>query len=189
MFGPPALVPKDFKIPMLVRTESFLLRPLIFDRFPLDYESYMSSVEHLQNTFDLDGDQIELGGEVWPAGSDLEFAVIDAAWCHMEWKIFRSSFTYSVLDLDESRQLGCGYIFPCNKVGYDVLCQTWVRADEFERGFDPQFYEWFRSWVEQVWPFASRTVGWPGRDIPWEAWNLLPDDERVRIGLNLPVEG
>ena len=68
MFGPPALVPRDFEIPMRVETESFVLRPLTFDHFPLDYESYMSSVEHLQNTFDLDGDQLSVGGEIGQPG-------------------------------------------------------------------------------------------------------------------------
>src|SRR5262245_11635472 len=113
--GPAALVPESFQIPLMVETDRFVLRPLTFDRFHLDYESYMASVEHLQNTFDLDGDPMMLGGERWPANSDLEFGVIDAAWCHMEWKIFRSSFTYTALTKAEDKQLGCGYIFRSRK--------------------------------------------------------------------------
>jgi hypothetical protein len=175
MFGPRPLVPREFEVPRRVETDRFVLTPLTVDRFHLDYESYMSSVEHLQATFDLDGDQLMTGEQLWPAGSDLEFALIDAAWCHMEWKYFRSSFSYSVLDLAETRQLGCGYVFPCHKVGFDALCETWVRKDEFDRGFDDEFYEWFRSWVEQVWPFSPDRTGWPGRATPWEEWNALPE--------------
>lgn len=176
MFGPRPLVPKAFEIPLRVVTEDFVLRPLEVGRFHLDYESYMASVEHLQRTFDLDDDPIELTGEErWPAGSDLEFGLFDAGWSHMEWKIFRSSFTYTILNLEETRQLGAGYIFPSHKDGSDILCQTWVRADEYERGLDDTFYAWFRAWVEEVWPFDGLTIVWPGREISWEDWNATPD--------------
>ena len=179
MFGPRPLVPKSFEIPLHVESDQFVIRPLTVGRYHLDYESYMTSVEHLQNTFDLDGDPIELAGERWPAGSDLEFAIYDAGWCHMEWKIFRSSFTYSAYDKAETRQLGCGYIYPCHKVGYDILCETWVRADEFEKGFDDVFYRWFRAWVEDVWPFEGKVIAWPGRDVDWDSWNAIADKPSV----------
>jgi len=175
MIGRRPMVPESFEVPEFVETESFILRPLTWDGFPLDYEAYMSSVEHLQRTFDLDDEPLTLSGERWPANSDMEFAVLDAAWCHMEWKIFRSSFTYCARNKAETRQLGCGYIFPSLKQGFDVECQTWVRVDEFERGMDPEFYEWFRAWVEDVWPFEGQTVGWPGREISWAEWNATPE--------------
>jgi len=87
----------------------------------------------------------------------------------------RSTFTYHALDLAERRQLGCGCIFPSHKQGFDVLCQTWVQADEFDRGFDPQFYEWFRDWVHRVWPFDQSSIGWPGRAISWDERNDILD--------------
>ena len=177
MLGPPPLVPSTFEIPLKVETDDFILRPLTVDRFHLDFESYMSSIEHLQKTFDLEGEQIVLDGEIWPANSDVEFAVIDAAWCHMEWKIFRSSFTYTALNKAETKQLGCGYIFPSYKEGYDLRCETWVRADEYENGFGQPFYEWFRAWVEAEWPFSDKVIGWPGQEIPWETWNSIPNEE------------
>lgn len=160
---------------MRIETDHFVLCPLRFDAFHLDYESYMSSVEHLQNTFDLDAAPLTLDGAKWPANSDLEFAVIDAAWCHMEWKIFRSSFTYSALTKAEDKQLGCGYIFPCNKEGFEILCQTWVRESELASGFDNAFYEWFRDWVEAAWPFKAEVIAWPGREIAWSDWSSLPE--------------
>ncbi len=179
MFGPRPLVSETFEIPLRVETNEFVLCPLTIERFHLDYESYMSSVEHLQRTFDLEPKRMVLNGDtdVWPANSDLEFAVLDAAWCHFEWKIWRSSFTYTALSKNETIQLGCGYIFPSHKMGYDVLCQTWVRADQLERGFDTEFYEWFRSWVEDEWPFDGKSIAWPGRELPWEEWNAIADKE------------
>lgn len=185
MLGPTPLVPQSFEIPLRVETELFTLRPLTLDRFYLDYECYMSSIEHLQRTFDLDGDPIVQDGAVWPANSDLEFAVIDAAWCHMEWKFFRSSFTYTALDKRERRQLGCGYIFPCHKEGYDILCETWIRSDQLDTHFGQVFPTWFRDWVNTAWPFADRVVGWPGVEITWEAWNEIPN----KVGAGALADG
>lgn len=189
MFGPLPIVPWSFDLPERVETDSFVLRLLTLDHFHLDFEAYMSSVEHLQRTFNLDGVpfgvdaegkpvQLEVDYERWPANSDVEFGLIGAAWCHFEWKYFRSSFTYGIAEPDERRHLGCAYVFPCYKEGYDVLCQSWVRADAYERGFDDEFHAWFKPWVEETWPFDPDRIGWPGRTIPWEQWNALPDQPR-----------
>jgi hypothetical protein len=176
MIGSPPLVPRSFEIPLRVETDRFVLVPLSAKLFPLDFDAYMTSVEHLQQTFDVDVDPLHLGGEHWPAGSDIEFALVDAAWCQFEWQHLRSSFTYVPLSPDESRSLGAGYIMPCKKPGFDIECQTWVRADEAARGFDEEFYEWFRGWVDEAWPFAGLQIGCPGREIPWDEWNAVPDD-------------
>ena len=183
MLGPAPLVSRDFEVPLRVETDRFVLVPLGWKQFGLDYESYMSSVKHLQATFDLDGDSLEIAGERWPANSDLEFAFVDAAWCQFEWQHLRSSFTYAALTSAEDKELGCGYIMRSKKQGFAVECQTWVRADEVATVFDAEFHRWFRGWVEQTWPFPADQIGWPGREIPWDEWNHLPD-----ITALLPVD-
>ncbi|WP_344748976.1 GNAT family N-acetyltransferase [Streptosporangium vulgare] len=30
-----------------------------------------------------------------------------------------------------------------------------------------------RAWLDEAWPYSS--VRWPGRDVSWEEWALLPD--------------
>lgn len=174
MIGPLPIVPRGFKVPRRVQTKDFILLPLAWDKFPYDFDAYMSSVEHLQRTFDLDGSSLEIDGKRWPANSTIEFAAVDAAWCQFEWEHLRSSFTYCIFDLQERQQLGCGYIFRSFKVGYHIECQTWVRAERLASGFDRQFYEWFRNWMDEAWPFSSLTIGWPGREISWEEWNKIP---------------
>lgn len=174
MLGPAPLVSREFDVPMRVETERFVLMPLASKHFLLDYEAYMTSVEHLQSTFDLDGDSLVIDGQRWPAGSDIEFAFVDASWCQFEWQHLRSSFTYAAFTLAEDKELGCGYIMRSKKEPYAIECQTWVRADELINGFDEEFYGWFRSWVEQIWPFPADQIGWPGREISWDEWNRLP---------------
>jgi hypothetical protein len=181
MFGPLPIVPWDFELPERVVTQDFVLRPLSLDLFHLDFEAYNASREHLQQTFNLDGvpfgpaENRDAGAERWPAGTDVEFGLIGAAWCHYEWKYLRSSFTYSILDAEERRELGNAYVYPCHKADYDICCQSWVRTDLLASGFDDSFHDWFRHWVDDVWPFEELRVGWPGRTVTWEDWNALPN--------------
>ena len=177
MLGPVPLVPNWFEIPNRVDTDQFVLVPLTWNRFHLDFEGYMSSISHLQDTFDQETtNPFIVKGERWPANTDLELAFIDASWQQFESEVIRSSFTYCALDRTQSRQIGCGYIFHCEKPGYEVECQTWVRTDTLADGFDVTFYNWFRSWVEVAWPFSEMKIAWPGRDIPWDEWNDLPNE-------------
>src|ERR1700712_6032342 len=46
-----SLVPEDFKVPILVEAPGFKLVPLGPDLVKVDFDAYMSSVEHLQKTF------------------------------------------------------------------------------------------------------------------------------------------
>jgi hypothetical protein len=177
MPGPLPIVPSSFEVPVRVETRSFVLVPLTARGFVADYECYMSSVEHLQRTLIV---EVERDGPRWPEGTTLERALIDAAFCQMSFDTFRSGFTYCAMELDERRQLGCGYIFPSHASAFQVECHTWVRADELEQGFDERFYDWFRGWVEDVWPFPREQIAWPGREIPVEQWLALPGPARDR---------
>jgi hypothetical protein len=174
VIGPEPIVPRDFPIPQMVEHKDFILVPLTWKRALLDFEAYMSSVEHLQSTFDQDGDELRINGERWPANSDMEFAFVDAAWCQFEHEHLRSSFTYTALDHAQQKQLAVGYIFRSKRTGFLIECQTWVRADMLPSGFDALFYKWFRNWVEREWPYEPHSIGWPGRDISWPEWNALP---------------
>jgi hypothetical protein len=166
------LVPSDFEVPTRVETEQFVVVPLIMDDFAIDFESYSTSVEHLQTNFMVDLGHSE---PKWPAGTTIRWALVDAAHCEMTFSL-RSEFTYVVRDLSENRQLGAVYLWPTTRKGYEVEARLWVRKEEFDRGFDPVLYEWFRGWVDEVWPFSR--VAWPGREIPWDEWLDLPLKER-----------
>ena len=47
-----SLVPEDFNIPNNITTDKFKLHLLSNDDAILNYEAYMSSIEHLQGVFD-----------------------------------------------------------------------------------------------------------------------------------------
>jgi hypothetical protein len=173
MMGHPKLVPDDFVVPERVVAEEFVVAPLTWRGFPLDFECYMSSVEHLQATYNVDEPDLTADGLRWPEGTTLEMAFLDAAHCERE-RHNRTSFAYVVLEPGERRQLGCVYVFPCKKDGFDAECRCWVRADALPSGLDERLYAWSRAWLETAWPFAPGRTAWPGREIPWERWAQLP---------------
>jgi hypothetical protein len=158
----PAFIAADFAVPTLVEAEGFKLVPLGPDLARVDYEAYMSSIEHLQRTFTR--------STGWPReGLTMEDAMADM---ESEAARFegRESFAYAVLTPDGTRERGCVYVYP--GVGeYDAVVRLWVTRDEFDAGFDEELYAWTQGWIAADWPFSN--VAWPGRAIGWEEWDAL----------------
>ncbi|HLO97855.1 MAG TPA: hypothetical protein VK171_04595, partial [Fimbriimonas sp.] len=125
-----------------------------------DFDAVMSSVEHCKTIW---------GGK-WPEGLTLEQNLIDLGWHQKEFQI-RRSFAYTVVAPDESMVLGCVYILPTPKVGFDAEVYLWIRQSHLASGMETRLYDAVRKWVVADWPFQS--VAYPGRDISLEAWAAL----------------
>ena len=69
--------------------------------------------------------------------------------------------------------LGCVYVDPPEKAGYDAEVWLWVRASELGSGLDAEPYATAPRWVEERWPF--RRVAYPGRELPLDRYEALPD--------------
>ncbi len=148
------IVPADFQVPEKLETETFRLRMLTVNDVVKDYDAVMSSVDHLQGFF---GERSR-----WPSQDlTLEQDLIDLGWHQKEFQI-RSSFAYTVMDLDESQCLGCVYIFPSEDNEFEVDVYAWVRESELDKGTDKVLFETVKVWVESEWPFNS--VRYPGRE-------------------------
>ena len=161
MCGP--FVPGDYIVPTRLDTARFTLRPLVVSDMLKDYDAVMTSLDHLQGIFG--------SRSSWPARDlSLEQEIIDLAWHQKEFQR-RSSFTYTVVSSDESRCLGCLYIFPSAKAACDAEIYMWVRQDEYEQGLDSELYGIVRDWIRADWPFKS--AKFPGRDTSWEDWGTL----------------
>ena len=158
------LIPLDMEIPSGVETESFRIRPITIHDTIKDYDAVMTSVDHLKGClFDSPG---------WPSHDmTLTRDMIDLAWHQKEGRL-RRSFAYAVMSLDESVQLGCLYIDPPSKQGFDAEVSMWVRASEADTGLDAKLYETVRRWVDDEWPFDR--VAYPGREYTREEWDALP---------------
>ena len=157
-------VPRDFVVPERLDTAEFRLRTLTIRDVVQDYDAVTSSATHLRTIWP-DGS--------WPEGLTLEQNLIDLGWHQKEFQR-RSSFAYTVVTPDESRVVGCVYLNPTRKRGFDAEVFLWARQSELANGLEQRLYTVVKDWIAQDWPL--RAVAFPGRDIGWDAWRALADD-------------
>jgi len=157
--------PDSVTIPTGIETQNFRIRKLTINDVVKDYDAVMSSVEHLAGVFGP--------GSSWPS-ADLTFEqdLIDLGWHQKEFQI-RNSFTYTVMNPEESRCLGCVYVYPSEKQGYDAKVILWVRRSEFGKGLDEKLFSVVKRWLSEEWWFSK--VAFPGRQQSWPEWVALPD--------------
>jgi hypothetical protein len=159
-------VPKDYEIPATLETTEFRLRMLTVHDVVKDYDAVMTSLEHCRTIWP---------GGTWPEGLTLEQNLIDLGWHQKEFQT-RRSFAYTVVRLDESRALGCVYVVPSRKQGYDAEVYYWARQSELAHGLEDRLGTAVKDWIADRWPFGR--VGYPGRTTPWEAWRDIPEEPR-----------
>ena len=164
MYNEP-IVPADFDVPQLLETARMRLRPLSINHAVKDYDAVMTSEERLRNVYDP-------GGE-WPRGLTLEQNIIELGWHQTEFQL-RTSFAYTVLSPDETEVLGCMYIYPTRKQGYDVEVTMWVRQSREAEGLDLHLFEAVEAWIGDCWPFTN--PAYPGRRISFDEWRGLPSE-------------
>jgi hypothetical protein len=149
-----SFVPENFQVPEKLETDTFRLRQLTVNDVVKDYDAVMTSIDHLQGVFGK--------RSTWPSKElTLEQDLIDLGWHQKEFQQ-RTSFAYTVMNLDESQCLGCVYLFPSQNEEVDAEIYLWVRQSEFDKGLDPILFETVRNWITKVWPFKN--VLYPGRE-------------------------
>lgn len=151
-------MPDDFEVPATLEHPRFRLRMLSIHDLEKDYEAVMSSVAHLQGVWRNN----------WPEGLTLEQNLVDLGWHHKEFQR-RTSFAYTVVEPDESRVLGCVYIYPPSKRGFDAEVYYWTRQSELANGLEEELGQALQIWFESEWPFES--VAYPGKVLDWEDWD------------------
>jgi hypothetical protein len=114
---------------------------------------------------DLVKDFEAINARVAPDGRDdpwsettLEENLVDLGWHQKEFEL-RRSFAYTVVAPDESRVLGCVYLYPSDEA--DVEVRMWVRREAWDDGLDPLLEQAVREWLAERWPF--RSVDWHER--------------------------
>lgn len=156
-----SFLPDGFEVPEELKTECYLIRPITIHDVVKDYDAVMSSREHLWEMF----------GEQWgwpPEDLTLEQDLIDLGWHQKEFQL-RSSFDYAVMSLDEAQVLGCIYVDPPTKAGFEAEVYLWVRQSELANNLDAHLFQTVKEWMKEQWPFKQ--VAYPGREISWEEWD------------------
>ena len=163
--SPHPFIAKEFKVPATLETDHFRLRMLTVNDVVKDFEAVTTSLEHLH----------EVWGPGWPDGLTLEQNLIDLGWHQKEFQR-RRSFAFTVVALDESRVLGCVYIYPTRKTGYDAEVYLWARQSELAGGLETKLAEVVKSWLSNEWPFQNAIF--PGRDISFEDLDKVEEQKR-----------
>jgi hypothetical protein len=148
-----AFVPDDFIVPLRLEHPRFILRQLLITDAAKDYDAVMSSAPRLKGVLDPQS--------LWPDNLTLEQNTIDLGWHHKEFQK-RRSFAYTVMTHDERTCLGCVYIYPTTREGYDAEAFCWVRTSAFDEGLDPVLFNTLKTWLFEKWPFKK--VAFPGRE-------------------------
>jgi hypothetical protein len=117
-----------------------------------DYEAVIESRDLLKAQF----------GGSWPReGFTIEENLADLKRHQQEFEQ-RVAFAYTVVNLDETRVLGCVYINPSQDENTDAEVFLWVRQSEYDQGLDPILFEAVQKWLAEKWIFKQ--VRFPGRN-------------------------
>lgn len=160
--SPHPFVPGEFVVPEVLETERFRLRMLTVNDVVRDFDAVITSTEHLKQRFK----------DEWPEGLTLEQNLIDLGWHQKEFQR-RRSFAYTVVSPDESRVLGCMYIYPTRKTGFDAVVYYWARQSELESGLESELGSTIREWLKNKWPFKN--PAYPGEDMSLQEWDAIEE--------------
>lgn len=147
----------DEPVPSGMRTDAFLLRPLLADDAASDHEAVMETRTELrlweQSSWPEDGFTVAANRD------DL----VGLEQRHRE----RRAFTYTVRDPQTDRCLGCVYVFPTSAaflarsavipVGDDrwddvgTVVYFWVRRSVMGTGLEERLLESLRAWFADEW--------------------------------------
>ncbi|MGI8879162.1 MAG: GNAT family N-acetyltransferase [Jatrophihabitans sp.] len=150
-------------VPPELKTEEFALRPIVADDTEMDYAAVMETREYLrlwqQSTWPEDDFTVEAN----------RVDLIDLEQRHAAHR----AFTYTVLDPDGTRCLGCVYVFPTTAtflakstvtpVGddewadVDAVIFFWARLSQMAMGMDERLLAALRAWFKEEWKL-ERTV-------------------------------
>jgi hypothetical protein len=146
-------VPGAFEPPLSLDHEAFRLRPLGPEHNESDHAAWSGSIEHIRATPGFpDG--------AWPRPMSLEDNHADLV-RHASDFAARTGFTYTVLQPDADRVIGCVYIYPTDRDGFDASCTSWVR--KADASLDATLHEVVRAWLARDFPF--RHVDYAGRPV------------------------
>lgn len=147
-----------FRAPERYDGDGFHLRMLTVADVVKDFVAVMESEQRLVGFMNPH--------KTWPRGLTIEENLIDLGWHQREFTIGHS-FAYTVMNDDESRCLGCCYLYPSERSDWDAKAFYWARESEYRDGFDAVLGQAFRALVAQ---FPLKKVAFPGRDIAWAEW-------------------
>ena len=162
-------VPEGFKAPYQVKDSNFTIRKLTVDEVEKDYVAVMSSRESLRQVFSVDDD--------WPSDDMTIEENYDDLLKHQEQFDNNQGFADTVVTPDDSRCIGCLYIYPFSHGVYDCRIFYWL-VDERADQLDTQFKGFLDEWIPDT--FGFKNPVFPGRDMSHQEWNKTVKEIKAR---------
>ncbi|GJF29387.1 hypothetical protein KNE206_20870 [Kitasatospora sp. NE20-6] len=159
-------LPDDFVHPLrVVLPDGYHLRPITGDDTELDHPAVMGSRERLWSIY----------GEAWGWPSATMTVEADRADLvrHAEEMVAHESFNYALLDDAGTALLGCVYIDPPRKAGFDAEISWWVVDERVGTPLEAALDALVPRWIAEDWPFEHPCH--IGHDLSWKEWLALPD--------------
>ena len=165
-------LPAKFVIPSTESPGRFIILPLSMDLLVYDFQCLKLSREHLATS-----------GNVWSPG-ELDFppenltlrkllAILGGVEVDMS---NGKRVEYAVMNPEKTEEIGCVFIDPSPKVGYDAMVTMFVRGDLYKTtDLDVELFGFVRQWMPEAYPFPADRFAYPGRAISWDKWSTLPD--------------
>ena len=154
----------DFHAPAGLRTDEFLLRPILASDAALDYEAVMASKEYLRPW--------EQSG--WPADDFTVEANREDLRKLERWHAAGERFTYTVLDPTGTQCLGCVYPLPTGArlfakkeiaaidgarwSAYEAAVYFWIRTSRLADGLDRRLLDALGPWLEDAWHIEHHLI-------------------------------
>jgi len=142
--------PVDAPVPVELRTDAFLLRPLAATDVDLDFEAVMATQEFLRRA----------SGGRWPRPDfTREENLTDLEGHEADFRA-RRGFTYTVLDPTQTRCLGCVYAYPPADESEGAVQDSetevwfWVRPDTDTPNLDRRLLAALVPWLRDDFAFA-----------------------------------
>ena len=129
--------PQDAAVPDRLEGDGFVVRPLTVDDCALDLDAMRSRPRFRELTFEDNRVDLER---------------------HEREHRDREAFTYTVMNADETRCLGCMYIVPLTESVHAGLVIFWVRPELVDKDFDVALFHALHVWLRDR--FAFESVAW-----------------------------
>jgi hypothetical protein len=133
----------------------FIARPLRLTDAEDDFAAVIASADRLRGAMDpLDP---------WPEGLSLHENRVDLGW-HEREHTAGHSFAWTVRDPEDRLTLGCAYLYPADRAGFEAMAFWWVRTGV--EPLDSPLGAAFRALIADL----PVTCAFPGRDQTWPDW-------------------
>ncbi len=161
MAAKPSFVPEAFAPPTLVETAGFKLVPLGPALVEIDFDAYMSSIEHLQQTFTR--------STGWPReGITDADAMRDMETEQARFQEPRIPSPTPCSPPTAAASVAASTSIRASVAGYDAEITMWVTKAEYDAGFDAELYAVGYAAGRKGLAVRDRS-SYPGRAIAWDA--------------------